>query len=722
MLMCSAGKSSQKGQNWGGGGYYKKTNTALSEGKPRPAIEAEGAFYFQISITVTMAEYKLEVSTGDITYAGTWDHIYVTLFGTEGQSERTELDNYGTDFTTGTTGTYTVKTSMSLGTLLLIKVEKDPFFVLPEDEWYCSKIIVMTPEGDAILFPCYRWVSRGELVELRGGRAIKVFEENHPVLIDHRKNQLTLKKSLYQWEITNERWPHISSFKHTSELPAELIFSMSKSMEIQYIKKIAGAELMFKGLAGSTEQWKSIEDMKQIFWSQKTTMSEYVKEHWKEDDFYGFQFLNGINPNVIKRCSELPPNFPVTEDMVKPFLKEGTSLKEEMTKGNIFLCDFKRMDGLPTKLSDGESVHVTAGFCLFYMNPENKLMPIAIQLQQQPSEQNPIFLPSDQETDWLLAKMFIKNADSMLHQSVYHLVNTHLLAEVFSVAALRSFPEIHPLYKLLIPHVRYTLQINTLARKSIFGPDGILSRSSLGHEGMTEVIGRSLSETTYSSLCLPDNITARGLESIPNFYYRDDGLKLWNIINRFVKAIVGYYYPSDSEVCKDSELQEWIREIFTHGFLGNKASGCPGCFHAVKEVIRFITMVIFTVTAQHAAVNSGQFDYHSWVPNGSILLQKPPPTTKGQSSMKTILETLPNVGETASLATAFWILSEKYTDMVPLGTYPEERFDEAPPKQMIKEFQKELSNLSEAITTRNSQLKVPYIYLNPAEIENSITI
>ena len=54
------------------------------------------------------------------------------------------------------------------------------------------------------------------------------------------------------------------------------------------------------------------------------------------------------------------------------------------------------------------------------------------------------------------------------------------------------------------------------------------------------------------------------------------------------------------------------------------------------------------------------------MPNGSLLLQKPPPTTKGQSSMKTILETLPNVGETASLATAFWILSEKYTDMVGL--------------------------------------------------------
>ena len=50
------------------------------------------------------------------------------------------------------------------------------------------------------------------------------------------------------------------------------------------------------------------------------------------------------------------------------------------------------------------------------------------------------------------------------------------------------------------------------------------------------------------------------------------------IFTRFVKAIVGYYYPSDSEVCKDSELQEWISEIFTHGFLGNKASGISPMF------------------------------------------------------------------------------------------------------------------------------------------------
>uniref|UniRef100_A0A671WXE5 Uncharacterized protein n=1 Tax=Sparus aurata TaxID=8175 RepID=A0A671WXE5_SPAAU len=645
-----------------------------------------------------MAEYKLEVTTGNMTYAGTFDHVFATLIGTGGKSEQTELDNYGVDFKTGMTGIYTVKTSLSLGKLLLVKLEKDPFLVLPEDKWYCSKVVVTTPEGEVVLFPCYRWISRGELVELRGGRAVKIFEEDDPVLIENRQKELILKRNF------NLGYSRILVISST----LSLLFLYDNSCEA-YINVISKLNQAANTYAQILRETKYI------------CLPEYVAEHWKEDDFYGFQFLNGFSTNVIERCSELPQNFPVTEEMVKPFLEGGSSLRKEMEKGNIFLCDYERMDGLPTRMYHGQSLHVTGGLCLFYMNPGNKLRPIAIQLHQQPSKENPIFLPSDSETDWLLAKIFIKNADVMQHQLVYHFMRTHHVAEVFTVATLRSLPVIHPLYKLLIPHVRYTLQINTMARKVIVGPTGILNTTSLGYDGMRELMRRSLSELTYSSLCLPENIAARGLESISNFYCRDDGLKLWDVISSFVKSVVEYYYPSDSEVCKDTELQDWISEIFTHGFLGDKASGFPASFHTVKEVTKFITMVIFTVSAQHAAANNGQFDY-CWGPNGSLLLRKPPPTTKGESSMKTILETLPNVGETVKFSALGWILSKNYTDMVPLGTYPDERFDEPAPKQMIKDFQAELSCLSEAITERNSQLKVPYSYLNPNEIENSITI
>lgn len=42
---------------------------------------------------------------------------------------------------------------------------------------------------------------------------------------------------------------------------------------------------------------------------------------------------------------------------------------------------------------------------------------------------------------------------------------------------------------------------------------------------------RSLADIRYSSFFPPEDISARGLETVPDNFYRDDGLKLWNIIN-----------------------------------------------------------------------------------------------------------------------------------------------------------------------------------------------
>lgn len=57
---------------------------------------------------------------------------------------------------------------------------------------------------------------------------------------------------------------------------------------------------------------------------------EYTLEHWQEDTFFASQFLNGLNPVLIRRCGHLPENFPVTDDMVAPVLGPGTSLQAEL--------------------------------------------------------------------------------------------------------------------------------------------------------------------------------------------------------------------------------------------------------------------------------------------------------------------------------------------------------------------------------------------------------
>ena len=61
-----------------------------------------------------------------------------------------------------------------------------------------------------------------------------------------------------------------------------------------------------------------------------TEIKIYEAHRWVADEEFGQQILNGVNPVLIRRCSDLPETFHVTEDMVKPSLTRGLSFKEEM--------------------------------------------------------------------------------------------------------------------------------------------------------------------------------------------------------------------------------------------------------------------------------------------------------------------------------------------------------------------------------------------------------
>ncbi|XP_023801392.1 arachidonate 5-lipoxygenase-like, partial [Cyanistes caeruleus] len=192
---------------------------------------------------------------------------------------------------------------------------------------------------------------------------------------------------------------------------------------------------------------------------------------------FGYQFLNGCNPVLIRRCTEIPKKLPVTMDMVECSLERNLTLEEEVKQGNIFIVDYELLDGVDANKTDPCTIqYLAAPICLLYKNLEKKVVPIAIQLGQKPGPDNPIFLPSDATYDWLLAKIWVRSADFHVHQTVTHLLRTHLVSEVFSIAMFRQLPAVHPLFKLLVPHMRFTIAINTKAREQLICECGLFDK------------------------------------------------------------------------------------------------------------------------------------------------------------------------------------------------------------------------------------------------------
>ncbi|XP_037620013.1 polyunsaturated fatty acid lipoxygenase ALOX15B-like [Sebastes umbrosus] len=665
-----------------------------------------------------MVDYAVTISTSFLDDAGTSDNVFIKLVGRDGESEHTKLKG-GSSFTRGAVSHFTVSCPASIGKLFQIQLNKQHLPQFPEDsKWFPTTVVVNSPEGDTYKIPILQWINDCELVSITEERVTCTVQRK---MLNEIVEWIFPPKIDYSWHVPKEKIPHHLKAKSFEELPHAAKFSNWHNLQFHYTALTGLLELRVKGFSNSKETWADLEAIDGVFWYKRTEISAYIQKHWKEDAFFGYQYLNGVNPMLIRRCSALPKNFPVNDTKVS--LSGRCSLTDEMKKGNIFLCDYKSLDGLTPNTIHGKKQYLMAPLVLLHKTPDDKLMPIAIQLKQTPADDNPIFYPTDSEYDWLMAKIFVRGADFHEHELNVHLLRTHLLAEVFTVSLLRNVPEGHPLYNLLVHHTRYTLHINYKARELLISGTGFFKdHAASGGDAMKRHLEGSLASLTYSSLCIPEDIAERGLKDVPNFYYRDDGLKLWDIIHRFVQGMLSFHYRTDTMVQNDTLVQNWISDIFEHGFLSQAETGIPQSFTTVKDLVKFVTMVIFTCSAQHSAVNSGQYDYGGWMPNAPTTLRLPPPTKKGTISEASMLQTLPDQGTTANGMAVIWLLSQPSCDSVFLGQYDDDHFKGEIRCHLLKAFQGELQVLSAQIKIRNKNLEVPYTYLDPDVVENSVSL
>ncbi|XP_046551905.1 polyunsaturated fatty acid 5-lipoxygenase-like [Haliotis rubra] len=199
---------------------------------------------------------------------------------------------------------------------------------------------------------------------------------------------------------------------------------------------------------------------------------------------------------LIKLCSEIPKKFAVSDSMIKPFL-EGQSVKTALKNNKLFICDLEILKDL---VIPNEELTICAPIALFYLDKRNTLVPIAIQLFQERSDDNPVFLPSDDQYTWLLAKLWYNNAEANHHLAVTYIGTACLLTESVGLSMHRHLSISHPLFKMLAPYFTNIMAANSDIMQNLLADEGVVDKvATIGARGSRRSSGNHLSHGALMS-------------------------------------------------------------------------------------------------------------------------------------------------------------------------------------------------------------------------------
>lgn len=480
------------------------------------------------------------------------------------------------------------------------------------------------------------------------------------------------------------------------------------------------------GLGSKTP--RSIEAYRALFATLPVPGISYM---FQDDSEFARLRVQGPNCMLIAAVGDaLPVNFPLSASKYASVVN-GDTLAAALADGRLFMLDYKPLEVLDPGTYGTEAKYAWQPMALFAVPPGgSSLVPVAIQCGQDPADY-PIFTPSpvaDKVWGWEMAKLVVQVADGNYHELFAHLARTHLVIEAFAVATHRHLAEAHPIWALLVPHFEGTLFINEQAATSLIAAGGPIDHIFAGTitSSQAAAVDARLAFDFYNKM-LPTDLGIRGVgtdSALADYPYRDDALLVWNAIHEWARQYVDLYYANDAAVTGDTELAAWATclagEAKIKGF---------GPIVSRSQLVGICTMVMFTASAQHAAVNFPQKDIMAFAPAVTGAGWQAAPTGQRGQDKPGWLAMMPPMALALQQLNVLELLGSVHYR--PLGDYRSNAF---PYPQWFQDphvtaktgplawFQAALVDVEAEIAARNANRMQPYPYLQPSLIPTSINI
>ncbi|XAR62392.1 Linoleate 13S-lipoxygenase [Bertholletia excelsa] len=512
---------------------------------------------------------------------------------------------------------------------------------------------------------------------------------------------------------------------------------------------------------------KSIADtQEEVIRFETPKMFERDRFSWFRDEEFARQTLAGVNPYSIQLVKEWPlmsklnpeiygaPESAITTEVVEQQIKGFMTLEEALQKKKLFMLDYHDLL-LPyvKRVRDIKGTTLYGSRTLFFLTPDGTLMPLAIELTRPPLDGKPlwrqVFTPSSCDATacwlWRLAKTHVLAHDSGHHELISHWLRTHCATEPYIIATNRQLSAMHPVYRLLHPHFRYTMEINALAREALINADGIIESSfspakysmelsSVAYEQQWQFDLQALPADLISrGMAVEDSTAPHGLKlTIEDYPFANDGLLVWDAIWQWVTEYVKHYYPDEGLVKSDEELQAWWTEIRTVGHADKKDAPWWPVLNTSDDLIGILTTIIWVASCHHAAVNFGQYAFGGYFPNRPTIARRKIPTEDQTDEEwnhflnkpeEEVLLCFPSQIQATKVMAILYLLSNHSIDEEYLGQEMESSWAENPKiRECFELFNGKLREIVGIIDTRNKNknLKnrsgagvVPYELLKP---------
>ncbi|MEH2329995.1 lipoxygenase family protein [Nostoc sp.] len=448
-----------------------------------------------------------------------------------------------------------------------------------------------------------------------------------------------------------------------------------------------------------------------------------VIKNYKTDSCFAEQRLSGANPLAIRRINVLPDNFAVTDYHFQKVAGAEFTLEKALKEGKLYFLDYPLLSDIQGGVYNNVKKYLPKPQALFYWQSNESsnggsLVPVAIQINHDSGANSLIYTPDDPHLDWFLAKTCVQIADGNHQELGSHFSYTHAVMAPFAIVTARQLAENHPIALLLKPHFRFMLFDNDLGRTQFLQPGGPVDEFMAG--SLAESLGfvaKVYEEWSVEKFTFPRLIKSRQTddpEILPHFPFRDDGILIWNAVEKFVFEYLQLYYKTSQALSDDYELQNWARELVAQD--GGRVKGMPAKIETLEQLIEIISVVVFTCAPLHSALNFSQYEYMAFVPNMPYAAYHPIPETKGVD-LETIMKILPPFKQAADQVMWTEILTSYHYDK--LGFY-DEQFADPLAQEIVVQFQQNLHEIERQIDIKNQTRPIPYNYFKPSQIINSI--